>query len=223
MKALKADDLTAAKENIAESEEPTISSKRKRAGPTADGSDFEDEDKPKKKKASAKASSSKKAADPFKGVDLFLISFDGDADGSVEIYDSCDAIRRKIQKHLTKPGSGVTKAGFLRDIVRAAYPNSRDMNIQSKQLTDFLTKKGATAGSTSRVFYAAYVYFEKMRLSEGKPKDAHRRKMEDQWAFQGGLPRERPQKYFVPQGVVPVQNALGRVTTMRTGPPGFYL
>ena len=42
--------------------------------------------------------------------------------------------------------------------------------ILSKQLQDFQSKSGPLAGNTSRVYYAAYVFFEKLRLEQGKKK-----------------------------------------------------
>ncbi|THU98331.1 hypothetical protein K435DRAFT_720906 [Dendrothele bispora CBS 962.96] len=179
----------------------------KRAREDDDENDATNTSKPAKK--AAKASSSKKSKEP---VDLFSIRLDGDDNGTVEIYDSCDAVRRKINQHLMK--GGTTKAQFMHDIARAAYPGDPP-NIQTKQLQDFLTKKGPTAGSTSRVFYAAYVYFEKQRLSEGKPKSAHRKKMEEQWGNEGGMPRERARGYWAPQNYDVVQDKTGAVRTQR--------
>ncbi|KAJ7837264.1 hypothetical protein B0H14DRAFT_3460323 [Mycena olivaceomarginata] len=127
----------------------------------------------KKRKADDASGSSKSAKKPKKtatgggddgGKDLFSIALPGDEDSTVEIYDSCDELRRKINA-LLRTGT-ITKAGFMRDIARAAYTDAP--NIQSKQLTDFLTKKGATSGSTSRVCYASYVYFEKKRIAEAR-------------------------------------------------------
>lgn len=57
------------------------------------------------------------------------------------------------------------------------YPGPRQ--IQSKQLHDFLSKKGAMAGNSSCIYYAAYVYFEKLRIKEGKKKSVMREEMED--------------------------------------------
>lgn len=47
--------------------------------------------------------------------------------------------------------------------------------------------KGADTGNTSCVFYAAYVFFEKLRVQEGKPKSKHREEMEAIWASKGGF------------------------------------
>ncbi|KAJ7837218.1 hypothetical protein B0H14DRAFT_3141521 [Mycena olivaceomarginata] len=118
----------------------------------------------KKRKADDASGSSKSAKKPKKtatgggddgGKDLFSIALPGDEDSTVEIYDSCDELRRKINA-LLRTGT-ITKAGFMRDIARAAPSSS-----------DFLTKKGATSGSTSRVCYASYVYFEKKRMRRAR-------------------------------------------------------
>ncbi|KAF4630270.1 hypothetical protein G7Y89_g7866 [Cudoniella acicularis] len=80
--------------------------------------------------------------------------------------------RKKISAYLAEPG--ITQAGFLREVAKT-YPDSR--KIQSKVLDDFLSK-GASAGSTSVVFYSSYVFFEKMRIRDRKPKSKHRLEME---------------------------------------------
>ncbi|KAG7098439.1 hypothetical protein E1B28_000390 [Marasmius oreades] len=189
----------------------TSTKKRKSDAAVADTPKGENDPAPKPKKARKNAAASSSP----EGQDLFSISLPGDEDGTVEIYDSCNEVRRKINAHLRSP---ITKAQFLRDIVRAAYPGSYDsIKIQSKQLSDFLTKKGPTAGSTSRVFYAAYVYFEKKRLSEGKGKSKHRLEMEAQWGGQGGMPREREQSYLCGPGMIIVQDELGKIGTAYVG------
>ncbi len=83
----------------------------------------------------------------------------------------------------------MTKAELLRQILRAAYnPNPPD--LQTKYLYDFLNKKGPDAGASTKVFYAAYVFFEKLRLAEGKSKSKHRLEMEARWGEEG-MRRER--------------------------------
>jgi hypothetical protein len=69
----------------------------------------------------------------------------------------------------------VTQAGFLRAIAQG-HPEGK--KFQSKSLNDFMGKKGANAGNTSGVFYSAYVFFEKLRVKQGKPKTKHREEME---------------------------------------------
>jgi hypothetical protein len=48
-------------------------------------------------------------------------------------------------------------------------------------------------GNTSGMFYGAYVYFEKLRIKEGKPKSKKRREMEEIHAKDGGLDTKRMQ------------------------------
>jgi hypothetical protein len=40
------------------------------------------------------------------------------------------------------------------------------------------------------VYYGAYVYFEKLRVAEGKPKSAKREKMEVEYGHDGGVDRK---------------------------------
>lgn len=88
--------------------------------------------------------------------------------------DTCDEIRRKINAHLKKPG--ITQADFLRCV--AAQYHTQPKKPQSSQLAAFRSKKGPYAGNQSAVFYGAYVYFEKMRIKEGKAKGKKRVEME---------------------------------------------
>ncbi|KAJ7438398.1 hypothetical protein B0H11DRAFT_2293903 [Mycena galericulata] len=172
----------------------------------------------KKRKADASESSTstkkpKKVATDESPNDLFSITLPGDEDATVEIFDTCDELRRKINA-LLRTGT-ITKTALLRDMSRAAYSDAP--NIQSKQLGDFLTKKGPTSGSTSRVCYASYVYFEKKRIAEGKAKSKHRRDMEDRWGGKGGLPRRREEKYYCHANDEIVQDALGSVRAIPGG------
>lgn len=110
--------------------------------------------------------------------DLSEIYLDGEETDSVPIFDTADEIRKKISAHLRTPG--LTQAQFCRDLyAQLNAPTCK--NISTTQLSSFRGKKGPRAGSTSTVFYAAYVYFEKMRIAKGKPKSAHRQEMEIVW------------------------------------------
>lgn len=128
----------------------------------------------KKQKAAGSASN---ATGSSAAIDLRGISLSGEATDDVAVYDSCDEIRKKVNAHLLK--AGVTQAQFCRDLAAQLHMDIK--KIQSKQLTDFRSKKGPDAGNTSIVYYTAYLYFEKMRLAEGKPKSKHRVGMENAW------------------------------------------
>ncbi|KAF2636503.1 hypothetical protein P280DRAFT_473052 [Massarina eburnea CBS 473.64] len=118
-------------------------------------------------------------------VDISGVTLDKEMEDQVEVYDSCDEIRRKINLYLRNPTT--TAAHFLRTIASQYHTCVPPKRIQSKQLNDFRSKKGADAGNTSSVYYGAYVYFEKLRIAEGKPKSKHRLDMEGAWGSVGGM------------------------------------
>ncbi|KAI1121743.1 hypothetical protein F5Y10DRAFT_255642 [Nemania abortiva] len=119
--------------------------------------------------------------------DISDIRLPGEEVDGVEVYDTCDEVRRKINAHLKTPG--LTQAQFCRDLYAQLHA-PRCKSIQSKQLSDFRALKGSRSGAKSTVFYAAYVYFEKLRIAQNKPKTAHRVAMEDIWESRGGFDRE---------------------------------
>jgi hypothetical protein len=118
--------------------------------------------------------------------DISEIHLEGEETDEVPIYDNCDEIRRKINAHMKIPS--VTQAQFCRDIY-AQWKAPKCKGIQSKQLSDFRNAKGGNAGAKSSVFYGAYVYFEKMRIAQGKPVTKHR--VEMTFMHPGGIPRDR--------------------------------
>ncbi|KAM7205549.1 hypothetical protein V8F20_003133 [Naviculisporaceae sp. PSN 640] len=118
-------------------------------------------------------------------IDISDVHLEGEETDSVPVYDTCDEIRRKINVHLKKPG--VTQAQFGRDVLAQLHVN-KPTQIQGTQIARFRNMKGANAGAKSSVFYGAYVFFEKLRIKEGKPKTAHRLDMEKKWP--NGFDRE---------------------------------
>ncbi|KAF8477090.1 hypothetical protein BDZ91DRAFT_769332 [Kalaharituber pfeilii] len=144
--------------------------------------------------------------------DITTIHLDGEDTDTVPIYDSCDEIRKKIAAHLRKPG--VTQAQFLRDV--AAQFKTQSVRIQGKQLADFRAKSGALAGNTSRVYYGAYVYFEKCRLKEGKDKSKHRLEMEKRWSREGGVDIKTPgnRGIWVCKGEIPIIDQYGTLNIL---------
>lgn len=110
---------------------------------------------------------------------------DGETEGNVQVYDTCDDVRNKINAHLRQPG--ITQASFCRELSKCQATG--EGVVQSAQLTSFLRKKAPMAGNTSKVFYCAYVFFEKLRLKEAKKKSKKREEMEAIWAHEGGVDR----------------------------------
>ncbi|KAK0719310.1 hypothetical protein B0H67DRAFT_509588 [Lasiosphaeris hirsuta] len=138
----------------------------------------------KKAKAAPKEAVQKAAKEIVRDVASSLLDVsdiveleDEDDGGPVPVYDTCDTVRRKIRILLAK--DGITQAAFLRAIVTAAYGENSTKKIQSTSLSGFMKQKGPLAGNTSAVYYAAYVFFEKVRIKQKKPKSNDREIMEE--------------------------------------------
>lgn len=138
---------------------------------------------PATKKSKTSAAAASEAAAP----DLSQIHLDGEATDEVPVFDTADEVRRKITVHLLGT-PGLTQAQFCRDLyAQLRAPACRA--IRPKQLADFRAKRGPRGGCASSVFYAAYVYFERLRIALGRPKSPHRVEMEGIW-LGGGFDRE---------------------------------
>lgn len=118
-------------------------------------------------------------------VDISDVHLPGEEEDNIPVYDTCDEVRRKINLHLKRPG--VTQARFGRDIVAQIHLN-KPASIQGSQIARFRGMKGPRTGAMQATFYGAYVFFEKMRVKEGKPKSKHRVEMESVWP--GGFDRK---------------------------------
>lgn len=142
-------------------------------------------------------------------LDVSGVTLPGEEAGAVRVHDTCDEVRRNIHALLRQPG--IRQVDFLRAIAKS-FPAPR--KIQSKQLHDFLAKKGATAGNTSCVYYGAYVFFEKRRIRDGRPKSKMRLEMEA--IHPAGMNTTDIMNIYVgPLGPVPVEDEYGRVISAR--------
>ncbi|KAF4443971.1 hypothetical protein F53441_11289 [Fusarium austroafricanum] len=145
------------------------------------------------KKATADGTSSKATSSASKALpDVSDIHLHGEEIDDFPVYDNCDEICRKINAHMKTPG--VTQAQFCRDIY-AQLKAPKCKSIQSKQLADFRGMKGSNAGAKSPVFYGAYVYFEKIRIAQGKPRSKHAEEIAD--LYPGGFPRDQDHRTWV--------------------------
>lgn len=131
----------------------------------------------KKRKTTTDSSGSKKVA--AQHTDISEIFLPGEQDDTVQIYDTCDEIRKKIAAYMRK--DGITQASLLRELQAQFHTSRAPSRMQSSQLTAFRSKKGPSMGNTSSIFYSAYVFFEKLRIKENKPKSKHRLDMENAW------------------------------------------
>ncbi|KAK5659413.1 hypothetical protein OQA88_614 [Cercophora sp. LCS_1] len=118
-------------------------------------------------------------------LDVSEIHLEGEETGDVPIFDTCDEVRRKIRAFLKK--DGVTQAALLRaigDCRRGSHAHGRSP-ISSSSFRMFMRQSGPAAGGNSEVHYAGYVFFEKVRLRDGKPKSKKREEMEQVWGKNG--------------------------------------
>ncbi|TMW68913.1 hypothetical protein Poli38472_001069 [Pythium oligandrum] len=79
----------------------------------------------------------------------------------VYIYDDCDTLRRKINELIKS--KRVSQAALL-----------RELDVSSNSLRRFLATWGPREGCTNCTYYAAYCFFEKMRIAENQPKSEKR-------------------------------------------------
>ncbi|TFY83396.1 hypothetical protein EWM64_g609 [Hericium alpestre] len=117
----------------------------------------------------------KEPEEPKKWQDIVL---EGEAEGDVPIYDDCNEIRRKIRLLQKEPGFKVTH--WLKEIG----------GINNNSFGRFMKATGPSGGASNGTYEAAYIYFEKRRIAEGKKKTPKRIRNEETRA--NGLPKEQP-------------------------------
>lgn len=123
--------------------------------------------------SSKKRKSNDAASKASEKIDLSDIRLPEEEQGRrVAVYDTCGEIRKKISTHFTK--TGTSQAQFCRDLME----QSDGRKITLGQVQNFRSLSGPTIGNTNIVFYAAYVFFEKLRIKEDRKKSKHRLEME---------------------------------------------
>ncbi|KAJ3870049.1 hypothetical protein EV359DRAFT_76052 [Lentinula novae-zelandiae] len=100
------------------------------------------------------------------------------SNGKVPVYDD-------YAESLTVCASSNQITAWLREIG----------NINSNSYGRFMKEKRRTDGATNGTYYAAYCYFEKVRIAEGKKKTAGRMRNEDKYF--DGFPLENRRKGWV--------------------------
>ncbi|KAK0111621.1 hypothetical protein ONS95_001967 [Cadophora gregata] len=113
------------------------------------------------------------------------LTLPGESTSSVPMHDTCSTIRHKINdllgKSNKKPENGnpaePKKDGTLKPFTKASFV--RAIGCTPKTLDTFLGAKKMMGGAESPVYPAAYIFFEKKRIWEGKKKTAGRLKVEE--------------------------------------------
>ncbi|KDQ20143.1 hypothetical protein BOTBODRAFT_27553 [Botryobasidium botryosum FD-172 SS1] len=130
--------------------------------------------------ASSSKSKEKEKAEPKHWSEIVL---EGEEDGHVPVYDDCNDIRRKIRELQKTPGFKVTH--WLKEIG----------GINNNSMGRFMKDSGPNAGATNGTYVAAYKYFEKVRIAEGKKKTPKRLRNEDE--HPNGFPLENRRRMWV--------------------------
>jgi hypothetical protein len=105
------------------------------------------------------------------------LELDGEEDDELEADDTCNDIQEKITEYLKM--EYVTRARVLKNISKNFKKNPR--RFSSSQLFSFMSKTRPLAGNTQSIFYASYVFFERLREREIYP----RQKKERAWRKYG--------------------------------------
>lgn len=111
------------------------------------------------------------------------VKLEGEDEGSVPVYDDCNEIRRKIRLLQKDPDFKITH--WLKEIG----------NINNNSYQRFMKASGPTGGASNGTYYAAYVYFEKVRIAEGKKKTAKRIRNEAEYS--NGMPLQDRRNVWV--------------------------
>ncbi|KAL1707122.1 hypothetical protein EV121DRAFT_288908 [Schizophyllum commune] len=104
------------------------------------------------------------------------VKLEGEEEDMVPVYDDCAEVRRKIR--LLEKTPGFVRAQWLREIG----------NVNSNSFGRFMASKERDAGGGNSTYPKAYIYFEKMRILEGKKKTAGRLRNEE--THPNGFPLE---------------------------------
>ena len=126
-------------------------------------------------KAAEKAAKEERAAKRREGTLLLAkieeVELDDDAadeDGNAYVYDNCDVVRRKCSRFLA---SGLTtKTAWL-----------KAMGVNPNSFNGFMNFNGKGAGAGNCSYVRAFVFFEKLRVLEKKPKSKLRVTNEARW------------------------------------------
>ncbi|CAA7266579.1 unnamed protein product [Cyclocybe aegerita] len=133
----------------------------------------------KARKVSTGSEASTSTSKPTSWKDIVLP--EENEDGGVPVYDDCSEVRRKIRLLQKEPGWKLTP--WLRDIG----------GINNNSYNRFMREKGKNDGAGNGTYYAAYVYFEKIRILEGKKKTKTRENNEAM--YPNGFPLQNASRY----------------------------
>jgi hypothetical protein len=109
------------------------------------------------------------------------ITLPGENQGLVPVFDTCGDVRRKISAYLRR--DGITQVDLVHALEQQLKAEPR--KLDARGLARFRGQKGPIGGAKTPFFYAGYVFFEKLRIADGKEKSSLRKEMEEAWGSDG--------------------------------------
>ena len=146
-------------DNVSQSAKKKSDGKRKSSNSQLPPGSGGDDDSTSKKAKNTVSNKTVKAA----AVELLnkICAIEGVPEGVPEVYDSCPEVIEKINTFLKR--DGITKTNFM-----------RALNLNGKTLNKLLASEGQEQAGNP-CYKAAYIFFEKQRILEGRAKSAARR------------------------------------------------
>jgi hypothetical protein len=127
---------------------------------------------------------------------------DKEEDNGDTVYDDCNQIRRKINTFL--------RSGRLNQTKLLKF-----LGVNSNSFHRFMNQKGINGGSGNGMYTAAYDFFERLRVLEGKAKTQKRLGAEQRFG-PGGRPTEtQPRRFIVPNDTIIVLDEWGIPKVLR--------
>lgn len=172
----------------------------------------------KAKTAKTSAATGKKAGQNAKELESQLdvsdISLDGESDGEVPIYMTCDEVRKGLR---ALASNDITQAAICRTLT-AALPSGYTGKVSAANLRGFMGEKGAVEGNTSVGFYAGYCFLEKRRIKAGKAKSDWRMEMEKVHGAEGVDTKHGPNSFLTLRNdETALYDKHGKLQIIRTG------
>ena len=116
-------------------------------------------------------------------LDVSDIKLEGQERDEVPVFDTPQDVRAKINEHL-RNAAGASQASLVRAL-KAQYTTAPAQGLSPHALKTFLSASGHGHGNSSPITYATYMYFEKLRIKQGKSKSQKRQEMEKVWGKNG--------------------------------------
>ncbi|MCJ1422556.1 hypothetical protein MMC29_000436 [Sticta canariensis] len=157
-----------------------------------------------KPKPSQKPKANSKPAASHKASSLpahLSISLPGEETESVPVYDTCDAVREAITSILSPPADPATS--YVRELYtkKALAEYMGDITSQSLQRFRDHEGNGEMSGAEMKAYYLGYVFFEKLRVHEGRPKNEARIAAESEFGDRGRELRDPTRKRGGTRGI----------------------